>query len=164
MSTGYRDGILDDVKQKGYFCRLDGGVGTQVKEVISSREGFWTAKILSVCNTCVDEDISMVIKALLGSLTLVDGASLGASDNINCVLPKVRIVKLGHEGMLILLLSPGSEVELYAGSHHIEHRDDEPRFNWGGYQASKERLGTKSPDNMKMPEGGLYVSQLVEAL
>ena len=91
-------------------------------------------------------------------MNLVDGVSLTASDNINCVLPKVRIVKLGHEGMLVLLLSPDSEMELYAGSHHIEHRDDEPRFDWGGYRASKERLGTKSPDNVKMSEGGLYVS------
>ena len=81
---------------------------------------------------------SIAVSTLLGSLTLVDRVKLTASDNINYIVLKVRIVGLEHERMLIFLLSPDSEVELYAGSHHIKHHDDELWFDWGRYQASKE--------------------------
>ena len=98
------------------------------------------------------------MKALIGPPTLFNGIVLLAFDRVVSFLPKVKIHRRGHDGILLLLLSPDSEVDFYTGSHLIEHCADEPPYRNWGYQASKELL--KSPDNMKMPGGGLYVSPI----
>jgi hypothetical protein len=104
---------------------------------------------------CIQDTLA-AMKTLIGLPKLFNAIVLATFDRIISFMPKVKIHLQGHDGILLLLLSPDSEVDLYPGSHLVGHHGDEPRYyNWG-YQASKELL--KSPDNMKMPEGGLYVS------
>ncbi|KAI9782248.1 MAG: hypothetical protein M1839_005362 [Geoglossum umbratile] len=155
MSTGRPDNILDSIKQRGYYCRQDEEAGARAKEIIGLEEWDWT-KSLSVLNSSIDDDTLAAIKALIGPFKLFSAIVLATPDRIICFMPKVKINVQGHDGILLLLLGPDSEVDLYPGSHLVEHRNDEPPHNNWGYQASKELL--KSQDNMKMPEGGLYVS------